>query len=270
VSEESSQLETAESRQHEAEESTGVGVEEDESAEQPPTRADEQLAGRRDELTPPVARPVTGAPPAEEAGQATPPTHYAPAQRRRFGLVAVLVAAIAVIVLGFAVLGGGDGGDGDGSGREIEFEELSTVDYKLEVPTGWERIADQESSGSGQTRLRDPDGEMLLGINHFPSEGLSPGDYVLQQEAEKAVEDDQYVQREMDETEAPTGEPGVYWEFDADQPQIEGEEPSRVYAYVFDFGGTLYRIQCGAILSSGQEDVAEEVARRGVDTIEVF
>jgi hypothetical protein len=74
----------------------------------------------------------------------------------------------------------------------------------------------------------------------------------------------------MDEAVAPTGEPGVYWEFDTDQPQVEGDERSRVFAYVIDSGGTLYRIQCGAIVASGQDDVAEEVARQGVQTLEIF
>ena len=288
--EEPTQQLTAESRQREAEELAGVEEEErnhaveeraevatdgepapTQPAERPPTVPVEPPAGRGEELT---------AMPAEPPGPVTHPTQEAPAHpdggrgRRRIGPAAavVLVAAVAAVALGFVVLSGGDGGDGGGGGPEIEFEELTTDDYQLEVPTGWNRIKDEEPIGSGhlQTRLQDPSGAMLLGINHLPSGGLSPEAYVQQLHDQKLIEDDRYELREMDEAVTRTGEPGVYWEFDADQPQVEGEELSRVYAYVFDFGGTLYRIQCGAIVASGQADVAEGVAQHGVETLEVF
>ena len=301
VSEEASQPDTATSGQREAEELTGVGDEEAERkhadeeraeerrrpegteettedeppstqpAERPPTTPAEQLAGRLEELTAPAAPTVSRAPPAERPGLATPPTHEAWAQpggrrrRRLIGLAAVLVAAMAVVALGLAVLGG----DGE---SEIEFEEFVTDDYQLEVPTGWERMADEEPIGGDtghlQTRLLDPAGELLLGINHFPSEGLSPDEYVQLEEDRKLEKDDEYELHELDEAMVPTGEPGVYWEFDAHQPALD--EPSRVFAYVYDFGGTLYRIQCAATVASGQEDVAEAVARQAVETLEVF
>jgi TIR domain len=280
---EGSQPHTAESRQRGAEELAGVEEERNHAAgeraevttdgepaptqpaERPPTVPVEPPARRREDLR---------AMPAEPPGPVTQPTQKAPAHpdggggRRRIGpaAVVVLVAAVAAVALGFVILSGGDGEP------ELEFEEMTTDDYQLEVPTGWNRIKDEESIDEGhlQTRLEDPSGAMLLGINHLPSNGLSSEAYVQQLEDQKLVEDDQYALREMDEAVAPTGEQGVYWEFDADQPQIEGEELSRVYAYVFDFSGTLYRIQCGAIVASGQADVAEEVARQAVDTLEVF
>lgn len=291
VSEEASQRETAESRQREAEEPTGVeeegrhaaeGVEVTTDseppvarpAEQPPRAPAEPPAGRREELKAmPAARPVTGAPSAEPPGPVTPPIEDAPAQpdggprRRRIGpAAAVLLAAVAAVAVGFVVLSGGDGES------EIEFEELTTDDYQLEAPAGWKRTVDDEPIGGDtghlQTRLLDPGGEMLLGINHFPSEGLSPDEYVQQEEDLKLEVDDQYELHELDEAVAPAGEPGVYWEYDVDQPALDA--PSRVFAYVFDFGGTLYRIQCSAKAGSGQDDVAEEVARRGAETLEVF
>ena len=220
----------------------------------------EPPAGRGEELT---------AIPAEPPGPVTQPPQEASADpdggrgRRRIGpaAVVVLVAAVAAIALGLVVLSGGDGGD------EIEFEELTTDDYQLEVPTGWNPIADEES----QTRLEDPSGAMLLGINQSPSVGVR--EYVLQAEEEKEAEDVQYQRHALEEAVAPPGAPGapgVYWEFDADLPQVPGDEVFTVFAYFFDIGGTIYRIQCAATVASGQADVAEEVARHGVDTLEVF
>ena len=290
VSEEASQREAAERRQREAEELTGVEEEErkhpveeraevatdgepapTQPAERPPTVPVEPPAGRGEELT---------AIPAESPGPVTQPTAEAPAHPdgvrggRRIGPAAVvaLVAAVAVIALGFVVLSGGDGGNGGGGGPEIEFEELTTDDYRLEVPTGWSRIADEVPLGAPghlQTRLEDPSEAMLLGINHLPSNGLSPEAYVLQEEEDKKLDPEaQYELHERDEDLELAGESGVYWEFDAIPPQVG--ELSTVYAYVFDVGGTLYRIQCAATVASGQADVAEEVARHGVDTLEVF
>ena len=278
--EEPTQQLTAEGRRREAEELAGVEEEQEEKkhaaeeraevttdgepaptqpAERPPTVPVEPPAGRGEELT---------AIPAESPGPVTQPPQEAPADpeggrgRRRIGpAVVILVAAVAAIAVGFVVLSGGDGGD------EIEFEELTTDDYQLEVPTGWNRIADEES----QTRLEDPSGAMLLGINLSPSEGVRED--VQQAEEVKEAEDVQYQLRALEEAVAPTGAPGapgVYWEFDADLPQVPGDELFRVFAYFFDFGGTLYRIQCAATVASGQADVAEEVARHGVDTLEVF
>jgi len=274
--EEPTQQLTAESRQREVEELAGVEeehrnhtVEEraqvttdgepvpTQPAERPPTVPVEPPAGRQEELT---------AIPAEPPGPVTQPPQKASTDpdggrgRRRIGpaAVVVLVAAVAAVALGLVVLDGGD---------EIEFEELTTDDYQLEVPTGWNPIADEES----QTRLEDPSGAMLLGINQYPSVGVR--EHVQQAEEVKEVEDVQYQSHAQEEVAAPPGAPGapgVYWEFDADLPQVPGDELYTVFAYFFDVDGTIYRIQCAATVASGQADVAEEVARHAVDTLEVF
>jgi hypothetical protein len=285
ISEEASQHETAE-RRREAEEITGVeegrkhAVEERgeattdgepapmQPAERPPPVPVEPPADRREALT---------TTPAEEPGPGTQPTHEGPAHqdggRRRIGPAAVvaLVAAVAAVALGFIVLSGGDGGNGGGGGPEIEFEELTTDDYQLEVPTGWNLITDEVPLGEPghlQTRLKAPDEALLLGINHRPADGLSPEAYAEQEEEAKKLDPEaQYKLHEKEDVEL-AGETGFYWEFDAIPPQVG--ELSTVYAYFFDFGGTLYRIQCAATVASGQADVAEEVARRGAETLEVF
>ena len=280
--EEPTQQLTAESRQREAEELAGVEEEErkhaveeraevttdgepapTQPAERPPTVPVEPPAGRREELT---------AMPAEPPGPVTQPTEEAPAHpdggrgRRRIGPAAVvaLVAAVAVVALGFVVLSGGDGGD------EIEFEELTTDDYQLEVPTGWNRIADEVRWTQDIYKRGSKTQAARCSSASTSSRRMGVREHVQQAEEEKDAEDVQYERHALEEAAAPAGEPGVYWEFDADLPQVPGDELFRVFAYFFDFGGTLYRIQCAATVASGQADVAEEVARHGVDTLEVF
>ncbi|HSI80246.1 MAG TPA: serine/threonine-protein kinase [Solirubrobacterales bacterium] len=194
-------------------------------------------------------------------------------RRRRWLLAALATALVLAAGLGVA-LGLGWIGEGEGNGVEVEYALESPGDaFEVELPAGWIAEADDAprgAPGNRRTRRRSPDGDIRIGINRIPSMdtvlsvsavGDAEEDFLLQR-------DEHYQRHALEDIDLPGDRRAIFWEFDITHDFASGSGPGHAFAYFFELGGEIYRVQATAEQGSPDAvDVAAEVARHAASTL---
>ena len=193
---------------------------------------------------------------------ASPP----PSSRRSWAVAALVTVTVLVAGVGAALGFGwiGDGGGEPDAGLEYVLEAPGGA-YEVELPVGWTAEGDdvpRGQSGNHRTRRLSPDGEVRVGINR--GRGEASFDALVEADREFRDRDELYERHALEEVDLPGDRRAIFWEFDVTHDFGAGH----AFAYFFDLGDEIYRIQATA--ERGSQDaveVAAEVARHAAETL---